>query len=1032
MMGAKSLALSAQRSALSALAQFDATNPLSRKLLIAPDIAWGWETIVALARTRRGIVGWEATTLLGLAQDLAFTEIGHRQLARATDVQLTTLVDRALAECCAARTVGAGFAALATGLGFRRAVKDAVLTLRTAGVSAEQVQSAVERHSPAWDAAAVLSSYERLLAESTLLDPAALLRLAVERFDEEARYVLHGHTLLAAELAPRGLARLLMERLVAAGATVLPEPLPRHSTEPARTSAEEFDFFVASSPSTEILEVMRRVVQEGRHWDEVEIVTTDRDTYGIALDALCQREQIPCTLLDGVPLARTRVGRAAERWLRWLEDGLPARLVREALEAGDVSGELSAESQELSAWLSALSSQLSASVEKIGWGRARYEEACDRLRAGTFNRPPRQHDDESDEDFAARVEQRRQEEAHLLALLERVLAATPPVPELGTSHDVTASCASLASALRQLMALLPLESHAERRAATRLNDRLVELEDGDKTPVRFAMAMAELRDGIGDLRGWTDASPAERPRISCGGAIHLTDVAHGGTTGRPRVFVVGLDADRAGGSRTQDPILPDSARRLIGADLLPLTADRREERRWQLSAMLARVTGRLTLSLATDDDGAGNTVNPAHAVLELFRQEQGDGSLGYKKLHESLGEPCSAVPRAESMLDTRGVWLSAIAGGDGDYRDGERLVRAAWPLLDAGLSAQSTREGDAFTAYHGLVPAAAGRLDPRQSTVPISPSSLELLSSCPLAWFYHYGLGLTPPDIQEYDSEQWLNAAARGELLHKLYEQMGKNYRDRQQDLLDDGARVDVLAIAERLLEEYRAEIIPPSIAVYETEAREIRVSALAFLEGERKRLRDGHTTWDCFELKFPPKGAADAAVVRYQAGNGSIPVKGRIDRVDRTGDRKLVVIDYKTGKPDKYRKDKREALFHGGRYLQPAVYAAAAHQLLGGDVARFEYRFPTERGENHDVSYSASELAAASDIVAGLMRHVERGEFPPTDDVHDCTYCDYAPVCRASHDGRTTTSPRAEWAELHAESLEQYRDMLARRSSEA
>ncbi|HET7602665.1 MAG TPA: hypothetical protein VFK36_06570, partial [Gemmatimonadales bacterium] len=711
---------------------------MTRKLLIAPDIAWGWETIVALARRQRGIVGWEATTLLGLAEDLAFTEMGHRGLTRATDVQLTTLVDRALTECCDGKSVGSGFAALATGLGFRRAVKDAVLTLRTAGVSAAQVQGAVERHSPAWDAASVLSAYERLLAESSLLDPAALLRLGLERFDEEARYVLQGHTLVAAELSPRGLARTLMDRLVAAGATMLPEPLPRHSAEPARTSASACDFFVASSPSTEILEVLRRVVQEGRRWDEVEIVTTDRDTYGIALDALCQREGIPCTLLDGVPMARTRVGRAAERWLRWLEDGLPARLVREAIEAGDVSAD-SSDSTDCSGGpaeivrqparstidqsaKSAKSADSAAesvdsivhSVERIGWGRARYDDACERLRSGTFNRPPHQRDDESDDDFAARLEQRRREEAALLTLLERILAATPPVPELGTLNDVTASCASLAHALRELMALLPVESDAERRAATRLRERLTELEDGDKTPVRFALAMGELRDGISDLRAWTDASPAERPRFSCGGAIHLTDLAHGGTTGRPRVFAVGLDADRAGGSRTQDPILPDSARRLIGPDLLPLTSDRREERRWQLSAMLARVSGRLTLSLATDDDGAANTVNPAHAVLELFRQHQGDDSSGYKKLHESLGEPRSAVPSPESTFDTRGAWLSAIAGGDGDYRDGALLVRAAWPLLDAGLSAAIAREGDAFTAYHGLIPATAGRLDPRQ------------------------------------------------------------------------------------------------------------------------------------------------------------------------------------------------------------------------------------------------------------------------------------------------------------------------------
>jgi ATP-dependent helicase/nuclease subunit B len=302
-----------------------------------------------------------------------------------------------------------------------------------------------------------------------------------------------------------------------------------------------------------------------------------------------------------------------------------------------------------------------------------------------------------------------------------------------------------------------------------------------------------------------------------------------------------------------------------------------------------------------------------------------------------------------------------------------------------------------------------------------------LLSSCPLAWFYHYGLGLRPPDAQEYDSEGWLSPLQRGSLLHSVYERLARDYKGRQQALLEDAARIAALAIADALLAEYRDEVIPPSLAVYETEAREIRASALAFLEGERKHAREGRTSWVDFELPFPRK-----ASVRFPVGEGSIPVKGFIDRVDRTQDGRLVVIDYKTGSPGRYQKDKRAGPFNGGRHLQPAIYAAAAHQEVIGEVARFEYRFPTERGENEDVRYDAAELAAAGGIVAGLMRHVEQGEFPPTTDVHDCTYCDYAPVCRASSDGRKTVSPRAAWAELHGESLEQYRDMIARRGGDA
>jgi len=75
------------------------------------------------------------------------------------------------------------------------------------------------------------------------------------------------------------------------------------------------DLFAAASPSHELREVCRRIVMDGHRWDDVEIVTTDVDTYGIALDALCQQLGIGATMLHGVPLARTRLGRALDRRL---------------------------------------------------------------------------------------------------------------------------------------------------------------------------------------------------------------------------------------------------------------------------------------------------------------------------------------------------------------------------------------------------------------------------------------------------------------------------------------------------------------------------------------------------------------------------------------------------------------------------------------------------------------------------------------------------------------------------------------------
>jgi RecB family exonuclease len=153
------------------------------------------------------------------------------------------------------------------------------------------------------------------------------------------------------------------------------------------------------------------------------------------------------------------------------------------------------------------------------------------------------------------------------------------------------------------------------------------------------------------------------------------------------------------------------------------------------------------------------------------------------------------------------------------------------------------------------------------------------------------------------------------------------------------------------------------------------------------------------------------------------------VDRVDVLADGSLVVIDFKTGKPTSYEQKGEEGPFRGGRLLQAAVYAAAVEARRLGHVCRFEYRFPTPRGENRVVAYDPGEISAGRRLVTELLDHAARGEFVPTNDAHDCSYCDYQPVCRAARGPwNATTSPRAEWGATHGPAHEAYRSMIARR----
>ncbi len=148
-------------------------------------------------------------------------------------------------------------------------------------------------------------------------------------------------------------------------------------------------------------------------------------------------------------------------------------------------------------------------------------------------------------------------------------------------------------------------------------------------------------------------------------------------------------------------------------------------------------------------------------------------------------------------LDGRDVWLGAIAGGPSSL-DGEAVVRSQYRGLDAGISAVRTLYADEITAWQGLVLAAAGKYDVVGASARlVSPTSLELLSKCPLSWFYKNALKLKLPDDPEYDPATWLDPLMRGSLLHTVFEQFVARYRPRQGEIIRAEALHDLLEICD-------------------------------------------------------------------------------------------------------------------------------------------------------------------------------------------------------------------------------------------
>ena len=1042
---------------LQALEGVTRDHPTDRKRLIGPDLNFGRELLLALAQRTGGWIGWEAENLRGIARELAFVPLAEQGVRVAKDLEINLLVNRALSRLVEERRVGASFVELARSLGFRRALRDAVLELRTAGVRADELRGATRAGSPARDLASVLETYEALLRESCLADPAAVFRTALDAFDREADFVLDGVLALVPTLVVRGLPGELIERLLTWGALVLPvdrptgiEPppdfvasragsgdtpssilawasgdaFPEAATSPLALRRGDVDLFAAATPTNEIREVCRRVLAEGLRWDEVEIVATDPDTYGVALDALGQRLDLGATMLAGVPLARTRIGRALDRWFAWLADGLPADTLRQALEAG----ELTVDGAELPP--TALARELRA--HRIGWGRARYEAALARIESGARLAQVTRYEDEDEATFAARQQTRAQAARAVGLLLARLLAVVPAVPERGSDRVVRTSCARLAQATLAFLDMVPTHGAAEGQTVARLRGTLTVLTALHDEEVGFVSALAMLREALAEARAWPLQTHDRKPWSAAGGMLHLTDVAHGGTTGRRRVFVVGLDAARTAGAGRQDPLLPDAVRQAAAPGRLATVAERRQEGAFALGVTLASLRGRVTLSYAVSSALDGREEGPSPLLLQAWRLVSADGAATYESLRHALLPPASPVPAeghgSSGCLDARDVWLRAMVDGP-LLLDASVPLGAGFPGLARGLEAMDVANGSAVTPFHGHVPEAGAALDLFSAgSRAISPSALETIAKCPLSWFYGHGLRLRAPSDPDFDVTRWLDDGQRGTLLHEVYETFASEYVTRQDELATDAARDRMRAVTQAVITRWRDDVPPPGEAVFDRERGELERSTLAFLQLERARRAGGDPGhWTHFEYAFGMEGRHGT----YALGNGvALPIRGVADRIDELPDGSLRVVDYKTGRPSRFGRQPKAGAFNGGRLLQPALYAAAIGGAEGKVVSEFEYRFPTPRGENEVITYAASELEAARPIVESLVTHVRSGLFLPTMHSSDCKYCDFMPICRAEEGGyHAIHSPRALWAEEHAGGLDEYASMRQRRA---
>ena len=287
-------------------------------------------------------------------------------------------------------------------------------------------------------------------------------------------------------------------------------------------------------------------------------------------------------------------------------------------------------------------------------------------------------------------------------------------------------------------------------------------------------------------------------------------------------------------------------------------------------------------------------------------------------------------------------------------------------------------------------------------TSPISATRLESWARCPFSYFLGHVLRLSALDTPEETVA--ISALDRGGLMHKILERFIRESDTPppgQDWTPEDRARLTLIAHQEFARVESRGVTGKPIL--WELDKEEMLSDLDTFLEEDANLRQTLGSTSIEVELKFGSEGNTPTVT----DAESPLRFRGQIDRIDLTADgRSVLVIDYKTGKPDYFRGLDKDAIDRG-KHLQLAIYSLAAREIFpNSEQVRAAYWFATAKGGFKQVPSQHFDLGDPQTLerfrqgVTTISDGIRAGAFPANPGPPDrnknanCTYCDFDAIC--------------------------------------
>jgi RecB family exonuclease len=535
---------------------------------------------------------------------------------------------------------------------------------------------------------------------------------------------------------------------------------------------------------------------------------------------------------------------------------------------------------------------------------------------------------------------------------------------------------------------------AERRATERLVlalDRLAVL-DGLEGPVGldvFARSLAvELEADLGREGRFGEGVLVGPVSLGVGVDLDL-------------VVFVGMAEGTFPSTLRDDSLLPDEDRDAAAGDL-PLRSGHVDRLHHQFLAALGGAT-RQVLCIPKGDLRRSRERVPSRWALDLASSLAGETWW----TEDLFGATAPWLTHLASFDDA--VRTAALPATDQEHRLRQLLAAdAPRPKLhavaldvDARLAAAvdtvDQRTSSRVTRFDGNL---QGLAVPSPVDRGSSASRLEAWAKCPHGYFVRHVLGVEP--VEQPEDALQMTALDKGNLVHQALEQFIEE--SIAQGLVpavgaswtaEDRARIR--AIGQALCDEAEADGLTGRAIFWQRDRGKILADLDSFLAADDTQRNATGARPTATELPFGIDGTEPLA---FPLPDGrTVPLRGKADRVDRTADGSLHVLDYKTGKSDKYKGLSAEDPHQGGSHLQLAVYGQAARQHAGTPAApvRAAYWFTSARGRFEKLGYDITDdvLAEVSAAMGTIVDGIETGLFAPhpiphsTSPFPDCPACD-------------------------------------------